>query len=223
MKAERKRQEEARKAAEESSRKIDSILDKYEHDLKDYYSSSSGSQALDIKSAIFRLKSHNSGAVRAVLKHSAHLANKTEFRKAIAEYLNRPEIDESCAEVIASLPFDDMTRKQIAIDAANNAGNIPAVLTLSLIRNDPNVIERFLLHVKPEDFSAVLRRWPSGKIMNANVMRKLLESGDARMLVPVLSLMKTSFPGQASQHRKRLAELESHSTAAVRALAKKLV
>ena len=151
------------------------------------------------------------------------MANKTEFRKALAEYLNRPEIDEVCAEIIASLPFDDMTRKQIAVDAANNAGNLPAVLTLSLIRNYPNVIESFLLHVRPEDFPAVLRRWPAGKAMNANVMRRLLESGDARVLVPVLSLMKSSFPGQAHQHRKRLAELETHPTAAVRALAKKLV
>ena len=223
IKAERKRQEESRRAAEESSQKIDSILDKYELSLKDYYASRSGSQALDIKAAVFRLKSRNSGAIRAVLKHSAHLANKTEFRKALSEYLRRPEIDEACAEIIASLPFDDMTRKQIAIDVANNAANLPTVLTLSLIHNDQNVIESFLLHIKPEDFPAVLRRWPPSKPMNANVTRKLLESSDARVLVPVLSLMKTNFPGQAPQHKKRLAELETHPTAAVRALAKKLV
>ena len=151
------------------------------------------------------------------------MANKIEFRKALSEFLKRPEIDDTSAEIIASLPFDDTTRKQLAIDIAGNVGNLPTALTLSLIRNDTDIIESFLLHIRPEDCSAVMRRWPAGKAMNANVVRRLLEASDARVLVPVLSLMKSTFPAQASQHRKRLSELESHQTAAVRALAKKLV
>ncbi len=84
------------------------------------------------------------------------------------------------------------------------------------------MIESFLLHIKPEDYSALLRRWPSGHAMNSGIVRRLLESNDARILVPVLSLMKSGFPSQAYIHKKRLAELESHSAAAVRAWAKKL-
>lgn len=202
---------------------MDEILDKYEHALKDYYAESPDAWNVDIKAALLRLKSSNPRVVHAVLKHSAHLANKTEFRMALAGFLSRPEIDEQCAEIIASLPFDDATRKVLALDSAANAENLPAGLILSLIGRDHDVIESFLLHIRPEDYAAVLRRWPSGRVMNSSVMRKLLESDDARVLVPLLSLMKSSFPQIAAQNRKRLAELESHSSAAVRAWAKKLV
>ena len=89
--------------------------------------------------------------------------------------------------------------------------------------SDSDVIESFLLHVRPEDAAAVLRRWPTGKIMNLNILRKLLESQDTRVLVPVLSLMKSAFPQSAAFCRKRLSELEGHPAAAVRAWAKKLV
>ena len=116
-----------------------------------------------------------------------------------------------------------MTRKVLASDSAGNAHNLPIGLIISLMGNDSDVIEGFLLHIKPEDFAAVLRRWPAGKIMNSNIVRILLETDDARVLVPVLSLMKSSFPQSASLCRKRLSELESHPTAAVRAWAKKLV
>ena len=172
---------------------------------------------------MLRLKSHNPAALRATLKHSAHIANRTEFRKALSELLNRPEIDSSCAEIIASLPFDAMTRKVLAADSAGNARNLPVSLIISLMGNASDVIESFLLNVRPEDFAAVLRRWPTGKTMNPNIIRRLLESNDARVLVPVLSLMKSAFPQSAAFCRKRLSELEGHPTAAVRAWAKKLV
>lgn len=230
MKAEKQRQEAAREAAKEAAReaaekaeKIDAILDKYDHELKEYYSNHSSSTKLDVQSAILRLKSKNPGALRAVLKNSAHLANKVDFRKALSEFLKRPEIDNTCAEIIASLPFDGMTRKLIAMDSASNAQNFPVVLLISLAGNDADVIESFLMHVKPEDYSVLLRRWPAGKIMNPNIARKLLESDDARILVPLLSLIKSNFPHTASHFRKRLIDLGAHPVAAVRAWAKKLV
>ena len=222
VRAEHQRQEESRRRQEAAAAKIDSILDKYDRELKDYYTNHPANN-LDIHAAILRLKSHNPGSLRAILKHSAHLANRTEFRKALSELLNRPEIDSSCAEIIASLPFDAMTRKVLAADCSGNAQNMPVGLIISLMGSDSDVIESFLLHVRPEDFAAILRRWPSGKIMNPSVLRKLLETDDARVLVPVLSLMKGAFPQSVSLCRKRLSELEGHPTAAVRAWAKKLV
>ena len=222
IRAEHQRQEEARQAAQKFAERIDSILDKYDRELKDYYTNHPAN-SLDIQEAILRLKSKNPGALRAVLKNSAHLVNRTEFRKALSELLNRQEIDSSCAEIIASLPFDTMTRKVLAADCSGNADNLPLGLIISLMGTDADVIESFLLHIRPEDFAAVLRRWPSGKIMNPNIVRRLLEAEDARVLVPVLSLMKSAFPQNAAFCRKRLSELESHPTAAVRAWAKKLV
>ena len=103
---------------------------------------------------------------------------------------------------------------------------ILVIFALSIVTafagNDPDVIEGMLMHIRPEDYAALLRRWPAGKIMNAGIMRKLLESDDARILVPLLALIKSNFPQSAAQCRKRLAELESHPTAAVRAWARKL-
>ena len=83
-------------------------------------------------------------------------------------------------------------------------------------------MENFLLHVKPDDVAVILRRWPAKKAMNTSVIRKILESNDPRVLVPLLGAMKTHFPSLASDHVKRLWELERHSAAAVRAWAKKL-
>ncbi len=148
--------------------------------------------------------------------------NKVEFRRAFSEVLKRPEIDEDLANIISSLPFDDTTKKLIALDTSNNAENFPTGLIISLIGNDTDVMESFLLHVKPDDVAVILRRWPSGKIMNSNIVKKLLSSNDARILVPVLGAMKTHFPNAALQHKKRLKELENHEIAAVRAWAKKL-
>ncbi len=202
--------------------KINSILDKYEQEFKSRYSSRKNVYDIDMADVIFRLKSSNYKVVNAALKHSGHLANKVEFRRAFSEILRRPEIDDSTAEIAAALPFEDMTRKLIALDAADNAENFPTLLIISLIGSDPDVMESFLLHVKPDDVAVILRRWPSGKIINSNVLRKLLDSNDARILVPVLGAMKTHFPNLAVQHKKRLKELEFHSTAAVRAWARKL-
>ena len=171
---------------------------------------------------IFRLKSKNPKIINITLKHSGNFINRVEFRRAFVEVLKRPEIDENLADIINSLPFEDTTKKLIALDASNNAENFPTGLIISLIGNDTDVMESFLLHVKPDDVAVILRRWPAGKIMNSNIIRKLLSSDDARILVPVLGIMKTNFPNLALQHKKRLHELENHDIAAVRAWAKKL-
>ena len=210
------------KKRREHDEKIDTIIDKYEEELKTFYTDKTGNENFDIEAAVFRLKSKNPKIINITLKHSGNLVNKVEFRRAFSEVLKRPEIDENLANIISSLPFDDTTKKLIALDTSNNAGNFPTGLIISLIGNDTDVMESFLLHVKPDDVAVILRRWPSGKIMNSNIVKKLLSSNDARILVPVLGAMKTHFPNAALQHKKRLKELENHEIAAVRAWAKKL-
>jgi len=201
---------------------IDTILDKYEEELKSFNSSKISNSNLDMEAVTLRLKSKNPKVAGIVLKNSGALANRVEFRLALVDVLKRPEmINDELAEIIGSLPFEDTTRKLIAIDVANNAEKFPTGLIIALIGQDPDVMENFLLHVKPDDAAVILRRWPSGKAMNVSVMRKLLENNDPRILVPLLGAMKTHFPAQASQHTKRLWELERHSSAAVRAWAKK--
>lgn len=219
--AEQKRKADAER--EELSAKIDDILTKYEAEFKEYINNHSGADNSDMKAIILRMKSGKPKVINAALKHSASFANRVEFRKALTEILKRPEIDRTTADIAGTLPFDDTTRKLIALDTAANAKNFPAGLIISLIGSDANVMESMLLHVLPDNAAVILRRWPAGKIMNSGVIRKLLASDDARILVPLLGAIRTHFPKSALQHRKRLSELENHSSAAVRAWAKKLL
>ena len=148
--------------------------------------------------------------------------NRVEFRLALVGVLKRPDIDGELAEIISSLPFDETTRKLIAMDVSDNAGKFPTGLIIALTGSDPDTMENFLLHSNPDDAAVILRRWPSGRAMSTGVIRKLLESDDPRVLVPLLGAMNTHFPSSAPDHSKRLGELESHYSAAVRAWAKKL-
>lgn len=201
---------------------VDSILDKYEAELKSFNSSQISEGDLDLDAVTLRLKSKNPKVVCIVLKHSGALVNRVEFRIALANMLKNSQINDELAEIIASLPFEESTRKLIALDASGNAEKFPTGLIIALIGSDSDVMENFLLHVKPDDVAVILRRWPAGKAMNTSVTRKLLESNDPRVLVPLLGAMKTHFPESAPEHTKRLWELERHSAAAVRAWAKKL-
>lgn len=212
----------AEKKRRDNDRIIDSVLDKYEQELKNLSSDRATETDFDMEALTFRLKSQNPKAACVALKHSAAFVNRVEFRLALVELLKRPDIDDELAGIISSLPFDETARKLIATDVSDNAGNFPTGLILALAGSDPDAMENFLLHSRPDDVAVILRRWPSGKAMNANVIRKLLESNDAKVLVPLLGAMNTHFPSSASGHSKRLRELESHSSAAVRAWAKKL-
>lgn len=214
-----------RKKYQLNDEKINSIIDKYEAELKSFYPSRAGLENFDMDALILRLKSENPKVINAALKHAGNLVNRVEFRRAFAAVLSKKEIDEGLADIINSLPFEEGAKKLIALDAANNAENFPTGLITALISSDAeadaDVMESFLLHVRPDDVAVILRRWPEKKIMNAAVLRKLLSSDDARVLVPVLAAMRKNFPGLAAQNKKRLNELENHSVAAVRAWAKK--
>ena len=176
-----------------------------------------------MRAVILRMKSAKPKVINAALKHSAPFVNRVEFRKALTDILKRPEIDSSTADIAASLPFDDTTRKLLALDTSVNAANFPAGLIISLIGNDTDAMESMLLHASPENVSVILRRWPAGKAMNDGIIRTLLASDDMRILVPLLGAIRTGFPRSAKNHTKRLQELENHPAAAVRAWSRKLL
>ena len=212
----------AEKKRKEKDSVIDSILDKYERELKKF-SESTGEDTgdFDMEALTFRLKSENPKVVGAALKHSAAFVNRVEFRLALVSVLKRADINEELAVIISSLPLDETARKLIAFDVSDNAGKFPTGLLTALAGSDTDVIENFLLHSRPDDIAVLLRRWPHGTAMATNVIRKLLESNDPKVLVPLLGAMNTHFPSAASGHSKRLRELENHPSAAVRAWAKK--
>lgn len=213
----------AEKKRKNDEAEVNSILEKYENEIKEHFSTHKNYFDIDINSVILRLKSDKLKVIHAVLKYSGQFANRVEFRRALTEILKRSDIDTDTANIIETLPFDDVTRKLIALDTAENAKNFPTGLIINLIGNDSDVMESFLMNVKPDDVAVILRRWPTGKIMNQNVIRNLLASDDARILVPLLGAIKTHFPTYSKIHKKRLTALENHSSAAVRAWAKKLL
>ncbi|MBR0202997.1 MAG: hypothetical protein IJQ56_01390, partial [Synergistaceae bacterium] len=207
---------------EYKSEKFDEIINKYELEIKNFYVNNPNNEQSELNAIIFRLKSQNPGVINTALKHSGHLANKPEFRRALCEVLKRPVIDEQTAKLAGSLPFEPQTRKQLALDSAENAGNFPAGLIINLIGDDFAVMEKFLLFVTPENAPLIIRRLPSGKTPSYGVLRHLLSSDDEKLLVPLLSAMKLKFPKAAHDHKNRLYDLELHSSPAVRAWAKQL-
>ncbi len=208
---------------ENNSVKINAILDKYSDEINNYYENHSNSDGIDLNAILFRLKSKNHKIINIALKHSGRFANKIEFRRALCDVLKRPDLDDETARLAASLPFDDNTRKQLAFDLADKSKNFPAGLIISLIANDIDLMEKFLLFASPDNIAIILRRWPSGKSISSSVIRHLLNSDDEKILVPLLSVAKMKFPGVLLAHKRRLAALESHPSAAVRAWAKNFI
>lgn len=206
----------------DNSAEIDAILDKYEDEIKNFYSNHPNSEQAELNAILFRLKSPNPGVINTALKHSGHLANKPEFRRALCEVLKRPVIDEGTAKLAGSLPFEPSTRRQLALDSAENAANFPAGLIVNLIADDFAVMEKFLLFVSPENAPVIIRRIPSGKVPCYSVLHHLLSFDDEKLLVPLLSAMKMKFPQAAKAHKTRLYDLELHSSPAVKAWARQL-
>lgn len=210
-------------AEPDNSAEIDAVLDKYEDEIKNFYANHPDSEQAELNAILFRLKSKNPGVINTALKHSGHLANKPEFRRALCEVLKRPVIDEVTAKLAGTLPFEPSTRKQLALDSAENAANFPAGLIINLIGDDFAVMEKFLLFVSPENAPLIIRRIPSGKTPCYSVLHHLLSSDDEKLLVPLLSAMKMKFPQAAQAHKKRIYDLELHTSPAVRAWARKIM
>ena len=213
---------ESKSTEPDNSAKIDAILDKYEDEIKNFYANHPNSEQAKLNAILFRLKSQNPGVINTALKHSGHLANKPEFRRALCEVLKRPVIDEETAKIAGSLPFEPSTRKQLALDSAENAANFPAGLIINLIGDDFAVMEKFLLFVSPENAPLIIRRIPSGKVPCYSVLHHLLSFDDEKLLVPLLSAIKMKFPQVAQDHKKRLYDLGLHPSPAVRAWARQL-
>ena len=208
---------------ENNSVKINAILDKYSDEINNYYENHSNDDGIDLSAILFRLKSRNHKVINLALRNSGRFANKIEFRRALSEVLKSPDLDDETARLAASLPFDDNTRKQLALDLADKSKNFPAGLIISLIASDIDLMEKFLLFASPDNAAIILRRWPSGKSISTSVIRQLLNSDDEKILVPLLSAAKMKFPGVLLAHKRRLAALEAHPSAAVRAWAKNFI
>lgn len=206
--------------------KIDSIIDKYELKIKNLNQKVT-SQKYKISdkflnAIIFRLRSNNPKIINIALKNSSQAVDNINFKRALTKILLQNKIDNQTALLVSHLKFDDDSRRFLAVNTINNAKNFPLSLILALISEDYDLLEKFLLQVKPEYVAPLIRRLPLNKIPSQNLVKNLLSSNLPEVLVPILSLLKQHFPLLASQHRARLSELSNHEAPTVRAWARSL-
>ncbi len=195
--------------------KIDFILDHCERELKNFKADDSK----NIKAVIFRLNSNNPAVINVALKHSEKFANDQDFLKALAKMINSGKFDNESSRLIGSLKFNTASRKFLANEIAVN-NNLPLGLILSIAGQDYDVMQKLLTNAAPEAVAPILRRWPANKIPDENIINMLLTSNDPVILVPVLSMMKIQFKNFMYRHKKRIDELNSHPSPAVRAWTK---
>ena len=142
------------------------------------------------------------------------------FKRTLSRILLQKNIDSQTALLASQLKFDDVSRRNLALDVINNAKNFPLSLILSLISDDYDLLEKYLLQVKAEYVAPLIRRLPINKLPSKNLIANLLNSDLPEVLIPVLALLKQHFPLLASQHKTRLSELMNHEAPTVRAWAK---
>ena len=218
--AERGEREEARQREE----RVDRVLDQYERSLTRRLESieRSADQGL-AQDILSRLESSVPEVRRLALGRMGALANRGEFRQALAGLLRRWEVDEDTGRLVAGLPLQPDALRRLAEDVADRAGAFPNSLVASLLGlrdpeavPDPSLMERYLTAGSPEGLALILRYWPAGSVPSDATLHRLLESEDPQVLTPVLSAMKQRFPEIAPRHRKRLIELQQHPEPAVR-------
>ena len=192
---------------------INFLLDHCERELK----ITQNTKSKNLKAIIFRLNSKNPAVRQIALRHSGNCANEQEFLKALAKILKAGNVDSVTSRLVGSLEFNSSSRKFLANELVNNSEKLTLDLILNLSGQDYDIMQKLLTNAFPEAVAPVLRRWPSTKVPDAEIFNTLLKSDDPLILVPVLSLMKLHFKKFMFRHQKRLDELASHPSPAVRA------
>jgi len=216
--------EEARREAKRRGVRVDAVLERCDQRLSRHLERLERDRSeVRADAVLSRLKSSVPGVRRLALGRVGPLTDREDVMDALAALLNRQEVDEETARLVAGLPMDDDTRRRLAGEVAGHAGVFPNSLLASLLglrqpgeTPDLPLMERYLPSVSPAGVALILRHWPADPPPADVTLRRLLASDDPQVLIPVLSAMKQRFPASARQHRRRLAELQSHPAPAVR-------
>ncbi len=206
--------------------KIDGILEKYEAQLRNLSRKSQSQAQIPEKflnAVIFRLKSANPKiiniAINLAVKNSPQITNNLAFKRSLTKILSQKNLDLQTAILASQLKFTNESRRKLALEIITNAQNFPLSLIFSLISDDQDLLEKYLLQVKPEYVAQLIRRV---KTPSQSLLKNLLSSDLPEILVPTLSMLKQHFPNLATQHKSRLAELSEHEAPTVRAWARSL-
>ena len=222
--ARRAEQAEERRQAEERSERVDRVLEQYDRSLsRRLERMSKSADAAQLNDVLSRLRSSVAEVRRLALGRVGTLINRAEVRQAVSGLLCRWDVDEKTARLVGALPMEAVVLRRLAADVASRAGQFPNSLVMSLLAlrsrdvlPDPLLMERYLVTVRPECVAAILRYWPDGSSPSDAALRRLLDSEDGQVLVPLLSAMKQRFPHAVPRFRGRLKELQEHPAPAVR-------
>ena len=222
--ARRAEQAEERRQAEERSERVDRVLEQYDRSLsRRLERMSKSADAAQLSDVLSRLRSSVAEVRRLALGRVGTLINRAEVRQAVSDLLCRWDVDEKTARLVGALPMEAAALRRLAADVASRAGQFPNSLVMSLLAlrsrdvlPDPLLMERYLVTVRPECVAAILRYWPDGSSPSDAALRRLLDSEDGQVLVPLLSAMKQRFPHAVPRFRGRLKELQEHPAPAVR-------
>lgn len=222
--ARRAEQAEERRQAEERSERVDRVLEQYDRSLsRRLERMSKSADAAQLSDVLSRLRSSVAEVRRLALGRVGTLINRPEVRQAVSDLLCRWDVDEKTARLVGALPMEAVVLRRLAADVASRAGQFPNSLVMSLLAlrsrdvlPDPLLMERYLVTVRPECVAAILRYWPDGSSPSDAALRRLLDSEDGQVLVPLLSAMKQRFPHAVPRFRGRLKELQEHPAPAVR-------
>lgn len=222
--ARRAEQAEERRQAEERSERVDRVLEQYDRSLsRRLERMSKSADAAQLNDVLSRLRSSVAEVRRLALGRVGTLINRAEVRQAVSDLLCRWDVDEKTARLVGALPMEAVVLRRLAADVASRAGQFPNSLVMSLLAlrsrdvlPDPLLMERYLVTVRPECVAAILRYWPDGSSPSDAALRRLLDSEDGQVLVPLLSAMKQRFPHAVPRFRGRLKELQEHPAPAVR-------
>ncbi|MDR1977309.1 MAG: J domain-containing protein [Synergistaceae bacterium] len=235
LKAEKGRKERVAREAEEKVRRakeasIETILTHGEQAVEDLLNlMERETQSCNIQDLTLRLSSDLAQVRHLALSRLGTLVNRPELFDATLDLLQKWDIDEKTARLVASLPLNSENHQVLAKKLVDRASAMPDSLLIYLLRLqdsrtiDRELLERYLQKAAANGIVLILRYWPQGSFVSASVLRDLLSYESEVVLVPLLSAMKQRAVPCPEWGLERLNAHLSHPNVAVRIWAKALL
>jgi len=226
--------ERSRRAVEDAKKRIllkeetriDAILNRGERLLGDLLNRRERElRRVGIQGLALRLSSSRCQIRHMALAHVGELVNKTEVFEALLKSLQKWDIDDKTARIVASLPLEPEKHRKLAYSLASRP--MPDLLLSNLLHShnpaDRELMELYLNHAGARGITSILRRWPQGAFVSEATLCRLISHEDESVLIAVLSAMKQrSIPCPLGE-LKQLDAYLSHPNIGVRVWAKALL
>jgi len=228
----RRAAEDARKQAllEEEEARVNAILNRGERLLGGLLSRRKRKMRLvGIQGLALRLTSSHCQVRHLALAHVGELVNKPEIFEALFDLLQKWDIDDKTARLVAALPLKPENHRKLARGLAARAFTMPDSLLSNLLHlyntsaAERELMELYLNHAGAKGVTSILRRWPWGTFVSEPTLCRLVSHEDASVLVTILSIMKQRSISCPEGALRQLNAHLSHPNIGVRVWAKALL